>query len=69
MKYSRNIAAMFHNFTAVIRQFTSYKNFEFVISNDDNNSSKESKCFQRCDTFSKSTQNSEGGVLPDKGYH
>ena len=37
---------MFHNFTGD-QQVTSYKIFEFVISNDDNNSSKESKCFQQ----------------------
>ena len=56
---------MFHNFTSD-QQFTSYKILSFVISNDDNNSSKESNVSNDDDTFSKSTQNSLPWVLPDK---
>ena len=40
-------------------------NLELVISNDDNNSPKESKVSNDDDTFSKSAQNSLPWVLPD----
>ena len=42
------------------------ENFELVISNDDNNSSKEFKVSNDDDTVSKSAQNSLPWVLPDK---
>ena len=42
------------------------ENFELVISNDDNNSSKESKGSNDDDTACKSAQNSLPWVLPDK---
>ena len=42
------------------------ENFELVISNDDNNSSKESKVSNNDDTACKSAQNSPPWVLPDK---
>ena len=56
---------VFHNFTSD-QQFTTWKFFELVISNDDNNSPKESEISYDDDTVSKSTQNTIPWVLPDK---
>ena len=56
---------MFHNFTSD-QQFTIENFFELVISNDDNNSPKESKCFQWWWHCQQIAQNSLPWVLPDK---